>query len=187
METNKISSFIKTAISFSSNLRTTGALFQTSRKTEKNIAKLIKHHNPNLVVEYGAGLGNITKVILKNTKSECKIYIFEINPDFCEVLKKNDDNRLVVINDSAKNINLYLNEEIDLIISTIPFTLINKLELDKILETSAEQLKPNGSMYQVLYSSLFMNKLKKYFGEVSCKTLISLPFEFLYTCTKKVS
>lgn len=184
MKKNKNLDFIKAAIKFTANLRTTGALFQTSKKTERNIAKLIKIHKPKVIVEYGAGLGNITKTILDHAQVGSKLYVFEINSDFCEILRQIKDDRLIVINDSAKNINSYINEEVEIIISTIPFTLISKHELNDIIKISSEKLSNKGIMCQILYSNFFVNKLKPHFNNVSYRMLLSIPVEFFYVCTK---
>ncbi|MCH8014471.1 MAG: hypothetical protein IH823_06745 [Candidatus Dadabacteria bacterium] len=72
------------------------------------IIKNIDFSKTKCVVEFGPGIGTVTKVILKNLNQDAKLICFESNFEFCTFLDKNlNDSRLVVINDSAEKLDFY--------------------------------------------------------------------------------
>jgi phospholipid N-methyltransferase len=175
---------LKTALNFIMNIRTTGALYETSNKSNLEVTKYVKTDAPQIIVEFGGGHGNITKAILAKMNKYSTLYVFEINKHFCSLLKEIKDERLVIINDSAHCIDNYVTEEVDCIISTIPFSLISNNILDQILLKSKRKLKNDGTISQILYSVYHLNKYKKYFKNVSYKTILSFPLEYVYHCGK---
>jgi len=176
---------IKTAFEFTKKLGTTGALFETSRKVEVEICKYVLPDTPQLIVEYGAGHGNITKAILSKMNSNSKLVAFEVHSEFCEVLKNISDDRLQIVNDSAQFIDKYVHNEVNCIISSIPFSFIPNNILTEILQKSRDILSINGTISQVLYSAYHIKWYKKFFTNVSYKILFSIPIEFIYHSKKK--
>ena len=96
---------------------------------------------------------------------DSELYAFEINKNFCDKLNKIRDKRLFVINKSAIELSGVCSEcgQVDLIISTIPLTIIPNDEINKILESGNKTLKKNGFFIQVLYTRIYLYKFKKYF------------------------
>ena len=154
---------IKTALEFTKNLKTTGAVYETSKKGEQALSRFIVDSEEQIIVEFGAGHGNITNVILSKMNQNSKLYAFELNSEFCDVLSNIDDDRLVVINDSAQHLDKHVLEDIDCIISSIPYTFIPDQVVNEILEKSQEKLKHGGEITQLLYSAYFLKKYKRYF------------------------
>ena len=181
---NSIYPYLKTALSFTANLSTTGALYQTSKRAEQEVSKYVINENASLILEYGAGHGNITKSILAKMGEHDRLFALEVNAEFCDVLNKIDDKRLTIINDAAQNIDHYVAEKVDCIISTIPISLIPNPIVSEILAKSYQLLKTDGAMSQILYSTYHLSKFKKLFSEVSYRTLLGLPIEFVYHCKK---
>jgi len=60
MKNNKL----KTAIHLAKNIRTTGALYQTSKKVEREIGAKLTDKDNQIFVEFGLGHGNITEAVL---------------------------------------------------------------------------------------------------------------------------
>jgi len=77
--------FFKSVVDFTKNVKTTGALYQTSKQIEKEICSKIDQ-NTKVVVEFGTGLGNITQRILDKLPADGKLYSFEVKAEF--LLKK---------------------------------------------------------------------------------------------------
>ena len=48
----------------------------------------ISFHSADVIVELGAGNGVFTKEIIKRMKSSCKLFVFETNELFFELLSK---------------------------------------------------------------------------------------------------
>ena len=107
------------------NIKSTGAFTETSKYVAREITRYISIEHPQVIVEFGAGNGNVTKAILYKMHPKSILLSFEINADFCNNIKNHlIDNRLTIINDSAENFDQYLlNRYADVIISTLPFTI----------------------------------------------------------------
>ena len=99
------------------------------------------------------GHGNITREILNNISCTSKVFAFEVNKDFCKQVESEiSDSRLVIINDGAENIKKHINENIDSVIGSIPFSFFSK---DKgmgmgIIQDSYDKLVDNAYFSQVL-------------------------------------
>lgn len=122
-------------------------------------------------------------------RPDAKLLAFEINPTFIEELKQINDNRLILINDSAEKIEYYLNENgytsADYIVSSLPFAMIPDTVVHSILTNADNALSENGKYIQFQYSLNAKKKLEGYFSEVSINfTLLNLPPAFIYVCKK---
>ncbi|WP_461151561.1 class I SAM-dependent methyltransferase [Spirosoma pulveris] len=169
---------------FVSNLKTTGALYETSKKGNLEVSRYVTDENPQVIVEFGAGHGNITRLLLSKMNKNSRLYAFEINREFCQLLTEINDDRLVVINDSAQYLKRYCHHPIDCIVSSIPFSLISNPVIEEILCQSKDMLSENGIISQILYSTYHLKKYKKHFTLTACKSTVSLPVEFIYHCQK---
>ena len=178
--------FIETSIDYIKNIPETGAITQTSKYVEAAVIKHVDISEKQLIVEFGAGLGNITKKILSTMNVDSELYAFETNKKFCDKLNKIQDKRLFVINKSATELSDVCNEcrYVDLIISTIPLTIIPNDEINKILESGNKILKKNGFFIQVLYTGIYLNKFKKYFQNCKIKIIRNIPIVILHTSQK---
>lgn len=181
--------YLKTALAFTKNLRTTGAITETSKWVIRDLTRPVDPNKQQTIVEFGAGHGNITKGVLARMHPASTLYAFEINPAFCEVLREIPDPRLRVICDSAENIDRHVqgSDGIDCIISSIPFTFIPDDTLHQILSTSYDLLKNEAYMMQVLYSNRGLRYYKKHFNKYSTKFALNFPLASIYTCQKVVT
>ena len=97
------------------------------------------------------GHGNITREILNNISSTSKVYTFEVNKDLCkQVASEISNSTLVIINDGAENIKKYINENIDSVIGSIPFSFFSKDKGMGIIQDSCDKLVDNAYFSQVL-------------------------------------
>jgi len=151
----------KTALAFSKNVLTTGALFQTSRKVELEITSKLSSKKDLTVVEFGMGHGNITQEILNKISPGSTLYSFEVNDEFCEVVKKNiADKRLIIVNKGAEALDAVIDQDIDHIISSIPFTIMPKEVTQQIFEISYHKMKSKGTFSQIQYSKMMKKKFE---------------------------
>ena len=67
-----------------------GALFECSVHVGRELMRYAKDHKgPKTLIEVGAGMGSITKVICKNyLKKEDRLDVIEINPEYCVQLRR---------------------------------------------------------------------------------------------------
>ena len=175
-------------VELTSNLSTTGALTFSSKAL---VAKMLSHasiSSAKIIVELGGGDGSITKGIVDQMNPTAKLFVFEINKSFCESMEKLFPQENVrIINDSAANMDHYLNgEKVDYILSSLPFSLITKEIKAQILEATKSALKPSGIFIQICYSYLLKNLFKNYFNTVKISfTLNNLPPAFVMICTNQ--
>lgn len=176
---------IKTAIQFSKNILTTGAIFETSKKVETEVCKFLPQGNKKVIVEYGTGHGNITKQILDRISDDSILYTFEVNEEFCRYVENEiKDNRLVVINDGAENMAKHITESIDSVIATIPFSFFSKEKSDIILNKTYELLNVNCFYSQALYTKHNYKKFLEVYDNCDFVKLGGFPREYVYHCQK---
>jgi phospholipid N-methyltransferase len=168
-----------------SNISTTGALTFSSKAL---VAKMLSHADfskAKIIVELGGGDGSISQGIVDRMAPGAKLYVFEIHKSFCESMEKLfPQENVIIINDSAANINQYLDgEKVDYVLSSLPFSLISPEVKDQILAASKSALNPSGFFIQICYSYLLKNLFKKHFGKVKTSfTLKNLPPAFVMVC-----
>ncbi|RMG80833.1 MAG: methyltransferase domain-containing protein [Bacteroidetes bacterium] len=178
---------LDTAIDFAKNLFTTGAVFQTSRKTEREICTRLSREPRKIFVEFGMGHGNITRQVLKTIAPDAKLYTFEINPEFCEYVARTlRDDRLVIVNDGAENLLKHLEgQRVAGFVSSIPFTFFAKEKRLAILRQTYDVLEPGGVFSQVLYSKFHYKIFDQVFDEADVRKISTIPLEYIYHCRKR--
>lgn len=164
-----------------------GAIAPSSRLLAKKLMKAIDFDKDRTFVELGAGTGIITREILKNMHPDARLFIFETNESFCQRLQKIDDPRLVILQGSAEHIKEQLDtygvDSVDVVLSSIPFTIVPKQVKDRILTASIELLGAEGFFFQFQYSLQAYRYFKRLFGEVKLDFMAyNLPPAFIYTC-----
>jgi len=154
------------------------------------MVKHVNYKSAKVLVELGAGDGVVTKHILRRMEKDTILLCFEVNPEFCKQLHQINDSRLVVIEDSAENLEKYLQQhnfkEVDSVISAIPFvSLPDELGLSIIGECE-KFLKKGGLFVQIHYSLLAKKFYQKVFGNVSISFVpINIPPAFVLVSEKR--
>ena len=175
---------LASALQYTKHIFTTGAISETSREVEIEICNRLDPQG-KVYVEFGMGLGNITQEILNRMPKDAKLYSFEVNEDFCEKVKSSfTDERLIVINDGAENIRKYVKEEVDNMISSMPFTFFSKEKTDLIFDESKAMLKNGGFFSQILYSKIHYKKFSTAFSDCEMIKTSNFPAGFIYHCIK---
>jgi phospholipid N-methyltransferase len=176
---------------FLKNPTEVAAIAPSSKYLINKIIKNIDFSKTKCIVEYGPGVGTITKAILEKLNQDAKLICFESNSKFCSFLNKNmNDSRLVVINDTAEKLNFYLEKldtgNIDYVLSGIPFSLIKKETKKDIIKKTECILRESGKF--IIYQQYNWH-LKKYldtcFKNISTEVEIrNIPPTMLYVCEK---
>ncbi len=169
------------------NMKTSATVTRSSRFVCKQIIQYVDFENADVIVELGAGDGVITHHLLKAMKPNSKLISFEILESFCEKLNEIDDDRLIVINDSAENIGRHLKEngfeEAYDVVSAIPFVTLPKTLAKKILSEVKLYLRPGGNFSQLHYSTLAKGLYEEIFGKVETQFVaLNIPPAFLHFC-----
>lgn len=174
----------KFLLEFFKNWTVTGSITPSSRFLIDKMLSNVNFSTAKVIVELGAGEGCVTKEILRRMKKSVKLFSFEINPSFCKLLKEINDKRLIVVNDSAENLQKYVKLS-DYVISSLPLGSLPERVGDKITQEVAKVLK-FGKYIQYQYSLKSYGKLKSLFNVKLDFTLFNLPPAFVYVCTKRI-
>jgi len=174
-----------TLISFTRNIRTTGAIYETSPDVERAMCAHVDGVDGRVYVEFGLGHGNITQQILESMGNAAKLYSFELNNSFIKYVKTSIvDNRLVIINADARLANQYFDEAIDGIICSIPISMMSSADREQFFSNSEAMLKHGSVLTIVQYSKKILIDLKKYFHRIEIEKQPNLPAAFIFHCYK---
>ncbi len=133
----------------------------------------------------GAGTGAYTGEILKRLRPDARFLAFEIDPNLAAVLSERfEDPRLEIINDSAENIEDYLDgAKVDVIVSALPFTSLPEDAKQNIFREIARALAPEGVMVQIQYSTALQEEFARRFASVRRRLQpLNIPPAFLFAC-----
>ena len=183
---NTTLSFFKESIR---NLRTTGAIVRSSKFLVREMLKPIDFKNAKVIVEMGAGDGVMTFEILKNLSPTARLLCFEINPQFCEILRGIKDERFVLIEDSAEMLAAHMRrlhiKEVDYVISAIPFVALSDELSYSIVRGCFKALKKKGLYIQFHYSTLIKKMYTSIFGNIDINFVaLNIPPAFVMICEK---
>ncbi len=150
------------------NIKTVGAVDFTSKYAIQEMVERPEIAKAQSIIELGGGNGCITEGILNEMRSDAKLLSFEINEKFCELLREIKDERLTVVEDSAEKMGQYMDEngikQADVILSSIPVSILPDEVVEDIFATAKKRLKPNGLYIQIQYSFLSKKLIEQTFG-----------------------
>lgn len=177
----------KTSIAYTKNLFVTGAIIQSCRSVEVEICRYIPKEDYKIIVEFGMGLGNITREILNNMAPNSKLFAFEVNKNFCDQVRKTiTDDRLIIINDGAENIKKHLQVEVHSVIASMPLSFFSKEKQVGIIQDVYDVLANDAYYTHSLYSKIPFRKFQNIFD--SCyieKIKDNMPTAYIYHCKKE--
>ena len=137
------------------------------------VQKVLSRINPEAkyFIEYGAGNGAFTREILKKLPKDGKLVAIEVNQDFIKQLKKINDPRLILFPGGVERISQNLSQfglpKIDVIVSGIPFSRINKKEREEIIKNSWQFLAKNGVFVTYQNVPVVTPVLKRHFKKIN--------------------
>ncbi len=142
-----------------------------------------------VIIELGPGNGVFTKGILEKLDKDAKLFSFELNETFYDLIKADiKDDRLILLNESAENLKEILAqhgfESVDYVVSSLPLAVIDEPIKNTILDAAVKVLKPEGKYIQFQYTLNANKLLKSKFKKVSHAFVpANIPPAFVYTCT----
>lgn len=186
------------------DLQTTASLVPSSRFLTRAMLAPLPLARARSVVEFGAGTGAMTRTLLDTLPAQATLLCFEVNPRFCDYLKRNlTDPRLEVISASAERLLEVLAawglREIDAAVSSLGLTSMPAKQRHFILRGLVRSLAPAGvfTQFQYLHSSLpyiqpanghlerftAARFLRRYFLHVTAEVVWrNIPPAFVLTC-----
>ena len=148
-----------------------GSIVPSSRFLVKDIMAQIDWERARVVVEFGPGVGTITKEALKRMRHDAVLVVIELNEDFVQYLRNTiRDPRLHVIHGSAAHVRRILAEQglapADYIISSLPYSLLSEQLRREIVSESRHALKAQGSLLVFQYNRTLLPYLTSSFSSV---------------------
>lgn len=165
--------------------REVGAVWPTSRRAVRDLLDMGDLPSARLVVEFGVGTGVYTQEILRRLAPDATFLAFETDPRLAPaVSRRMADSRLRLVNDSAENVEAYLEgEKADVVVSSLPLTTFPVPLRESILGVSRRILAPGGVMLVLQYSPKVLPHLRRRFPRVRRRiSPLNAPPAFLYAC-----
>lgn len=173
--------------------RTTGAILPSSKKLSYKMIKNINFNKCNCIIEFGPGTGVFTEEILKRCNEKTKVILIEYNKEFFNILKNkyNHIENVYIINDSAENIDYYIDKynitKVDYIVSGLPFASLPKEVTEIILEKTKIILSNGGAFITFQYTKLKMPLIKNYFKNIKVnREFFNIPPAYVFSCTNEM-
>lgn len=172
----------------------TGAVAPSSRFVVDKVVEMAALGDAENVVELGPGTGAFTEQIQSALHDSTAFFAIELNQAFAEATRKRCPG-VRVYHDAAENLPAYLANgaiKCDRIITSLPWTIFEPHQQDKLLEIIAASLKPGGRFISIVYMGAktrsrgryFINSLPIHFKHVSRSAKIwqNVPPTQVYCC-----
>lgn len=125
-----------------------GSVIPSSRFLERRVVQAGNISDSMSVVELGPGTGGVTRAILRALPPEASLLSIEINPLFCDRIRRIDDRRLTVHCGNALELERALGhhgfQPPEAVIAGIPFSTLNRETSSALVDLIANLLPPGG-------------------------------------------
>ncbi|MGG7162799.1 class I SAM-dependent methyltransferase [Clostridium ihumii] len=176
-------------IEYIKNPRLVGAIAPSGRYLADKMVNEINFNKAKCIVEFGPGTGVFTEKILSKVKEDTKVLLIEVNNEFYNILKEKYGykNNVIIINDSAENIDIILKQNniknVDYILSGLPFASLPKEISRTILNKTAKIINEKGCFITFQYSLFKLKLFENYFCSINYKKEIrNLPPAYILQC-----
>jgi len=148
-----------------------GSVIPSSRFLIKGVLEPIDWERARVIVEYGPGVGTITRDILNRMRPDAKLVVIEMNDEFVRFLRETfHDERLIVEAGSAADVRAILKkhgfETVDYAISGIPLSSVPPKMREHIVRETRESLAPGGAFIVYQFTSSVLPQLRRVFEDV---------------------
>ena len=168
-----------------SHPRAVGAVWPTSRWAVRDLLDMADLRRARLVVEFGVGTGVYTRGILDRLDPDARLLAFEVDEEMAAAVRGSlPDPRLRVVDDSAENVDRYVEEGgVDVIVSSLPFTTLPRSTSEDILAAAGRALAPGAPFLVLPYSTAVLPALRRHFGRIRRRlSPLNVPPAFLFAC-----
>lgn len=148
-----------------------GSFIPSSRYLIDRLLGEVNWRRMKVVVEYGPGVGTITRELLQRMPAGAVLIAIEMNDDFVSYLRATiQDPRLIVVHGSAAEVRGILRargiEAADCVISGIPFTAMPEPVRERVIQETREALDEDGKFLVYQFTRAVLPHLREVFGSV---------------------
>lgn len=162
-------------MSYFKNILTTGAFSKTPNRVLKRITDEIIETDTSMVIELGAGKGEITENVLAKLQKPIPPYFaFEINKNFASQLR-NKFHSITVLEADALNFDKLTDQKADLIICSLPLSFFPKEVRKVFLEKIKKNIKPGGKVIILFHAFWLLPEFKEVFPDYKLIKIFNLP------------
>lgn len=163
----------------------TGAVRKTPQRIISKIAGEVQQQTNPIIIEIGAGQGEITKTLVKKTIA-ANYFAFEIDAGFSEKLRSSFPGIHVLQQDATH----FQKADggpaaIDYFISSIPLSFYKKAAIESLCKEAKEQLTQDGKIIILFTAFWLIPVLKKALPGIQVEPFATLPPYFLAVYQKK--
>lgn len=150
--------------------RNVASITPSSRYTVRKVTRKIDFSRDLTIVEYGPGTGVFAEYLLEKMSPASRLIMIELNPDFAEILRRINDPRVSVHQESAEQAEAIAHscgaQQADYILSGIPFSFLPPPVKDRILSATHRLLREDGYFLAYQTSTHLKEPIRKHFGKV---------------------
>lgn len=162
------------ARNFFKNPRMLGSVIPSSRWLVDQLLRDVEWDRARVLVEFGPGVGTITREILKRMRPDATLVALELNDEFVQVLRDEiADSRLRVAHRSAEAVNDVLRDlgqpKADYLLAGIPFSILSEEQRQDVIRSAYEALRDDGVMLVYQFSGRVRADLERMFAHVHQK------------------
>jgi phospholipid N-methyltransferase len=148
-----------------------GSVIPSSRFLVKDLLSEIDWETARVLVEFGPGVGTITREVLKRMRPDAILLAIELNEEFVNYLSATiPDSRLRIVHGSAAHVRRILAQQglapADCIISGLPYTWLPEEVRKEIISESRRALKEEGSLVAFHFTPMLRPYLRNSFSSV---------------------
>lgn len=186
---NRRSQVLLFARNFFKHPRMLGSVIPSSRFLIDRLVRQIDFRRARVVVEYGPGVGTITREVLRRMRPDAKMVVIEMNDDFVRYLGSSlRDPRLHVVHGSAADVERILADlgldRADYVFSGIPFSTMPKPIGEAIVQATRDVLRADGRFLVYQFSPAVERMLERVFAAVRSEfEPLNIPPARLWYCT----
>ncbi|MEN6389591.1 MAG: methyltransferase domain-containing protein [Syntrophomonas sp.] len=164
-----------------------GSITPSSRFLSRKMLERVDWGKIRTLAELGAGTGVFTRDIYRLKHPDCKVAVFEkdclmrseIAARYSKLYYFDD---VLYLNQKMQSIGI---DALDVVVSGIPFALLDDDRRESIIDQVVRLLKPNGSFVAFQYSLQMKSLLLKKFSQVEISFVpFNIPPAFVYLCHK---
>jgi phospholipid N-methyltransferase len=185
VQTSAVALFARNFLKYPAML---GSVVPSSRFLVRDLMGQMDWDRARVLVEFGPGVGTITREVLKRMRPDAVLLVIELNEDFVQYLSSIRDPRLRVVQGSAAHVRRILFEQglasADYIISSLPYSLLPEQQRQEIVAESRHALKAKGSLLVFQYNRTLLPYLRSSFSCVKLNfQLFNILPALIFHCT----